>query len=209
MPTLSTPEGKAVNVAPVELSPEQLASLEGFNRAQTDAPEPTDVPAPPKRQVPDKTDPGYTPNVEKPKRGRPRKEDAARTTKEPAKDSKPLPPKDFTPELNVIGDSVWLGASQVKQIAPYAAVIHSAQPAIVSALNAGAQVNPGLRAKIEASTSGAGNAWMLQLAVVGVQVGLTMMKVARDPELRAQLVEVNSQNVNAYVSALSGEQAGE
>jgi hypothetical protein len=163
-----------------------------------------EIAAPPKRPV-DTTDPGYTPNP-KPKRGRPTKAERARTTDAPPPVSKdkPLPPKDFRGDLNAVGDGLWLGLSSIPVTSPYAALVHANQPGIVAAVNQGAQVNTGMRNYVEKLTSGGGNAWMLQLGLIGVNIAMQGLQLARDPELRRQLAEANTAQVQAYVEAVTG-----
>lgn len=199
---LETPDGAEVHVEPQELSQDVAAGKAAFERAQASNPSEDEKRTPPKRQPRE-----VVHEEDKPRRGRPSKADAARTTtKAPAKEpGKPLPPKDFTADLNAAADGLWLGASQLPIAAPYAAVVHAYQPAIVAAVNQGAQVNADVRNYVEKMTSGAGNAWMLQLAVVGIQMGMTMMQVAKNPEFKAQLVETNNAQVAAYIEAITGQ----
>jgi hypothetical protein len=161
--------------------------------------------APPKRAADD----------EKPRRGRPTKATRARTRDakpgdgKPGDKPKPITPHDFTGDLMAVGDGLWIGLSSIPFTAPYAAVVHANQANIVSAINAGAQVNPGVRNAVEKLTSGTGSALALQLAVVGANVAMTGWQIAKDPELRAQVVEANSKAVKSYMEQLGAVQVAE
>jgi hypothetical protein len=203
--SLSTPEGTSVSIdEPVmpETVVENASAFERANGAQLSEDEKL---RPPKRV--DKTDPTYTPNpdpVDKPRRGRPKKEDPAdksRTSKATPKE--PLKPKDFTGELNATFDAVWLGGSQFPVAAPYAGVFHMYQPGLVHALNEGAQVNHGVRNFCEKMTSGTGNAWMLELAVVGVNMGMAMYSMSKNPEMAQAVAEANAVAVKEYVDGIA------
>lgn len=209
--SLSTPEGDSVEVTPVEMPQDVQAAADAFHRAQANDPLSDDTRRPPKRPVADKTDPGYTPN---PKRGRPRKgsPEASRTTDKPPVDkTKPLEPKDFSGSLQATADMLWMGASALPVVgpvvAPYAAVFHANTPQLVQAVNAGAQVNHGVRNFCERMTSGEGNAWVLGLAVVGVNMGMQMYTAFKDKEYAAQLANANTVMVKDYMDAIAG-QAG-
>jgi len=180
-------------------APEAVVSLEDV------LPPGPEIPAPPRRDPTPPAgsdDPGYTP---KPRRGRPPK--SARTTKDttPAsKDGKKeeLKPKDFTEDLKAIGDGLWLGLSSIPVTAPYAALVHMHQDGLVSAINSGAQVNPGVRNAVEKLTSGTGSSWALHLGILGVNVAMQGYQLMKDPELRRQITEANAAQVQAYMQQM-------
>ena len=170
-----------------------------------DAPE---VAAPPKRIV-DPEDPGYTPNPT-PRRGRPPKDARARTTNvdpkdvKKTKDAAKLTPKDFTGDLAAVTDGLWLAGSQIPVAAPYAAVIKANQAGLVSALNQAANQNATVRNYVEKISGGGNGSWMMSLGMVGVSMAMQGMQMARDPELRKQVVEANAQAVQNYLTQISG-----
>lgn len=207
--SLSTPEGDEVEVTPVEMPSDVQAAADAFHRAQANDPLTDDTRRPPKRPVADKSDPGYTPNPA-PRRGRPKKGDpeASRTTdKAPVDKKKPLEPHDFTADLQATADLLWLGASTLPVAAPYAAIFKANSPAIVQAVNAGAQVNHDVRNFCEKMTSGTGNAWVLSLGMVGVTMGMQCWAAMQNPEMRAQLAQSNAHMANEYMNALAGQVA--
>lgn len=206
--SLATPEGDTVEVTPVEMPDDVKAANDAFHRAQANDPLTDDTRRPPKRQAAETAAPP------KRGRGRPRKDDpeASRTTdKKPVDQKKPLEPHDFTAELEVTADMLWMGASAIPVVgpvvAPYALVFHANTPALVQAVNEGAQVNHGVRNFCEKMTSGTGNAWVLGLAVVGVNIGMQCYAAFKDKDYAASLAEANTAEVSKYMNALSG-QAG-
>lgn len=173
------------------------------------APPGPEIPAPPKREVPEVQDGGEAPAPPK-RRGRPRKEDRARTTtdtKPAVKKAAPakLTPKDFTADLTAVTDGLWLAGSQIPPAAPYAAILKANQAGLVASLNAAANQNATARAYVEKLSGGGNGSWMLQLGMVGVSMGMQAMQLARDPKLREQLVEQNSQAVASYLEKISGQ----
>jgi len=198
---LATPDGSALPATPVDVENGQadFARMMAGAAEGVSGPADNEPSAPPKRSVP--AEPSAPP---KPRRGRPQKDVRARTREAKPGDGKPgakteIAPKDFTADLTAIGDGVWLGLSSIPVTAPYAALVHMHQPQLVSAINEGAQVNPGLRNAVEKMTSGAGSAWMLQLGIIGVNIAMQGYQLMKDPELRAQVTEANSQAVQAYL----------
>jgi hypothetical protein len=202
---LATPSGAALSATPVDAANGEadFARMMASAADGVSGPDVSEPAAPPKRAI-DTTDPGFTP---KPGRGRPPKSVRARTRDaKPGEGAKgkdqPLTPKDFTADLTAVGDGLWLGLSSIPVTAPYGALVHMYQPQLVAAINQGAQVNPGVRNFVEKLSSGTGNAWILQLAVIGVNVGMQGLQIMRDPELRRQVTEANSQQVQAYLAEI-------
>lgn len=175
------------------------------------APPPPAYEAPPKREAkdapdePKKNDARTETSEEKPKRGRPRKDTRARTTKDstpPAKNGEkpPLKPKDFTEDLTAITDALWLAGSQIPPTAPYAALVKANQAGLVQALNAGANQNHTVRNYVEKLSGGGNGTWALQLGMVGIQIGMQGLQLARDKEFRDHLVQSNAQAVQNYLA---------
>jgi hypothetical protein len=197
--SLSTPEGDAVEVVPVDMPEDVKASADAFHRAQANEPLAGEKMQPPKRK-PRPVKPTEDDKSEAPRRGRPRNDDKPRTTdKAPAEK---LPPKDLTQELNAIADGAWLSVAFIPVIGPYSAIVHNAQPQLVAALNAGAQVNPGLRSGIEKAAAGGGNLWMVQLAGIAVQIGMQAMQLMKDSEYRALVDQSNKAEAIEYAKRL-------
>jgi hypothetical protein len=205
---LSLPSGDAVPGVPVDVE----AGNADFARMMSGASASADgrpsqaaeeIAAPPRRPV-DTTDPGFTPNP-KPKRGRPPKSEQARTTTakpadtKPSKDGKPAPARDYTNDLNQLGEAVWLGLSQIPWTAAYAPLVNSDNRApMVVAWTAAAQQSPAVRAKIEALVSGGGNSWVLGVAIATVPLAMTAYQIATNPDLRAAMAQQNRADVHTW-----------
>jgi hypothetical protein len=205
---IKLPDGApAAPTAPVAADP--VDAGQDFARLMASAsagehPEET-VAAPSKRTVPTSKESAEA--IEsRTSRARTAKADKARTSKAPKTETK-LPGKDFSSDLQATADALWLGASQIPMAAPYAAVFHANTPGLVAAVNAGAQVNQDVRNFCDKLTSGAGSAWMLQLGMVAVNMGMQGYAVYKNPELRSQLVDANTAQVQQYIEAVSAAQA--
>jgi hypothetical protein len=176
VPELTTPDG-----APVELDAEKREAVnQEFARAMaSDGP---DEQAGPPR-LDDKP-------AEAPKRprGRPRKnpDDKPRVTDKPAAAASQTVDKDFTDECVGLTTLGWAALAATPYTSAYACVIEANQEQLVAALNAGAQNNAAIRAKIEAWSAGGGGVYMLQLAAVGTNMTVQAMQLLKDPDLRAQ-----------------------
>jgi hypothetical protein len=178
---LQTPDGKSLDLE---------AADRKFSEAMA-APE-TDVPAPRKMTAEQKEA-----IKAEPKRTRTRtaKTDKARTT---ATTSEKVD-KDFTEDISNLTDGAWLVGASIPYTQPYAAVIKVNQPALIASLNSGAQNNSTLRGYIEKASSGAGGMWMVSLGVVSVNMGMQILQIAKDPELRNQLAEQTKVELTDYM----------
>ena len=160
-----------------------------------------EVPAPPKREV--MSQDSADDLEKKAARRRPPRDQRARTTTaaadprdaKKAKEAAKLTPKDFSADLAAITDAVWLGASQLPVAAPYAAILKGNQAGLVSALNQAANQNATVRNYVEKISGGGNGSWMMSLGMVGVSMAMQGMQMAKDPELRRQVVEANAQAV--------------
>jgi hypothetical protein len=212
---LSLPDGTvpAATAVDIENSDADFSRMMAQAAENVSGPAENEPAAPPNRVV-DTTDPGYTPNPG-PKRGRPTRETRARTREAKPGDAKPgakaaeLKPKDFRSDLTAIGDGLWLGLSSIPVTAPYAALVHMHQAGLVDAINQGAQVNPSVRNAVEKMTPGTGSAWALQLGIIGVNIGMQAWSLAKDPELRRQVMDANSQQVQNYMQQMGAVQVAE
>lgn len=204
----STDDGAEVEITPgSDLPTEVQAAKEAFDRAQANDPVSDDARKPPKRA--DKTDPGYTPNPEPKRRGRPRKDDpdASRVTKQTKEQVKkePLKPKDYRPGLTMVTDALWVGASVTPVIGPiagpYAAVVKLNQSGIVEMVNAAANNNATARKYVEkiiGDGEGQGAAWVLPFIPVVVNIGQQIAQVATNAEFRDAVVQANAQMLQDY-----------
>jgi hypothetical protein len=172
MPDLTTPDGEAV---PLDSSRDQIE--QEFARAMS-ADEPGGATAPPLRE--DK------PAGEKPKgrRGRPPKAEQPRTETKPPVSQKS--DKDFTDEVVGLTTLGWAALAATPYTSPYACVIEANQEQLCAALNAGAQNNAAIRAKIEAWSAGGGGVWMLQLGAVATNMTVQAVQLLKDPVLRSE-----------------------
>lgn len=146
----------------------------------------TDELAPPKREkpVPDEDE---AKEIRRTARKTPAK---PRATSAPPK--APQPAKDYTADLNGLGEALWVGLSSLPMTAGYAPLVNEANRLpMVNAWNQAAQQSPVVRGYIEQLTSGGGNTWILGVAIATVPVAITAYQLATNPQLRAQAAEAN------------------
>lgn len=177
MPSLSTPDGAPVEGVPVD---REKIDTEFARAMASDGPG-AESAAPPRLE--DKPE-------DKPKRprGRPRAkpaEEKPRVTEKPPAASQKVD-KDYTDECVGLTTLGWAAFAATPYTSAYACVIEANQEQLVTALNAGAQNNAAIRAKIEAWSAGGGGVYMLQLAAVGTNMTVQAMQLLKDPALRAQ-----------------------
>lgn len=171
MPSLETPDGKPVDLPDAE---ERAQTEQEFARAMASGAA-GDTGLPPREPKPEGEKP-------KARRGRPPKEEKPRTESKPAGPQKS--DKDFTDEVVGLTTLGWAALAATPYTLPYACVIEANQEQLCTALNAGAQNNAAIRAKIEAWSAGGGGVWMLQLAAVGTNMTVQAVQLLKDPELR-------------------------
>lgn len=200
--SLSTPEGDAVEVTPVEMPDDVKANADAFHRAQANDPVAGEKMLPPKR----KPRPAK-PEGEAPRRGRPPKSEAPRTTTKAPVKKEPLTPKDYRPGLTMVTDAAWFAGSAMPFIgphtSPYAAILKLNQAPLVESLNLAANNNATVRKYVEMVSgdgSGAGAMWMLNLAMVGATIVGQCYQVSRDKEFRDALLAQNAQALEHYVT---------
>lgn len=180
MPALKTADGKPVLAPPLD----EDAVNRQFAIAVND-----DVPAdaaPPRREE--------KPAEEKPRatRARTSKADKARTTAQPG------PVKaDYTDDAQKTVGGLWMVAASIPMTQPYALVVDANSDALVSALAEGAKHNATVRKFI----SQGGNSWMLQLASVGVGMGMQALQLMGDPEMRKQAAAATREKLGAAMRA--------
>jgi hypothetical protein len=179
-PTLETADGK-----PVEIDADAVNAQ--FQAAKDD--DGPDEQAPPKRQP----KPAAEADKPAPRRGRPPKDERARTADKaaaPAKD-------DYTPDAQQFVGAVWTVAASISVTAPYALIVENSSDALVSSLAEGARHNSTIRAFVSSGES----SWMLGLASVGIGMGLQAYQLMKDPGLRAQAAATTREHLKAAIGA--------
>jgi hypothetical protein len=177
---LQTPDGAAVDVSPVDQAQKDFA-------AAMNAPATGEVAAPP--------DHGKDMPAERPaRRGRPARPKS--DTKAP-KTVKAVPVKaDYTSDAQALVGTVWTVTAAIPPTQAYAYVINQNADGLAAALAEGAKQSESLRKWV----AGGGNAgWQLQLAAVGINMGMGAMQMMRDPELRKQAAEATRVQLRAMM----------
>ena len=178
MPTLTTADGAPVATPTPE---EREAINREFSRSMASDSPGSESATPPR--LDDKP-------AEAPKRprGRPRKtpDERPRVADKPAETPAAKVEKDFTDECAGLTTLGWAALAATPWTSPYACVIEANQEQLVKAVNSGCQQNPRIREAVERWSSGAGGVYMLQLASVGVNMGVQAMQLLKDPALRAE-----------------------
>jgi hypothetical protein len=205
MPTLTTADGAPVE--PPVVDPEQVNR--DFSRAMA-ASEPDLSTAPPR------VDPPAEPAGGRPRRGRgrPRKDpaDKPRVTDKPVEPPAGPVDKDYTEQCAGLTTLAWATLAAVPPTSPYACVIEMSQNDLVTALNAGCQQNPKVRAAVEKWSSGSGGVWALQLGAVAVNMSVSTLQLLKDPALRAEAREHTQDKFRGFLRAngvkLPGDEPG-
>lgn len=180
MPSLQTADGAPVEAPPV--NPE--AVNREFSRAM--APDaPGGAGAPPRHDDP-------PPAGQQRGRGRPRKapaDEQPRVTSNPPETPEAVAAaaaKDYTDACAGLTTLGWATLAAVPPAQPWACIVEANQDDLVKALNGGCQHNPKIRAAVEKWSSGSGGVYALQLAAVGVNMGVQSLQLLKDPALRAE-----------------------
>ncbi len=181
MPVLETPDGKPVAVTPVDAE----AVNREFDRVMND--DGPDEQAPPRRQKPAGED------AAKPRRGRPPKEEKARATDKPAAPVK----DDYTADAQQAVGKVWAVMACLPPTQAYALVVEGNSDALAAALAEGAKHNETVRRFVAQG----GNSWMLQLAGVGLTMGMQTYQLMRDPQLRREAAATTREHLKAAMAA--------
>jgi hypothetical protein len=186
MPTLETPDGKPVDVTPVD--PDEVNRR--FEAAMND--DGPDAQAPPKRQlriVPD----GDAP---KPRRGRQPRAEKSRTADQPAKAAADVK-DDYTADAQQFVGGVWTVMASISLTQPYALVVENSSDALVSSLAEGAKRNATVRAFVSSGES----SWMLGLGSTVIGMGMQAYQLMKDPALRKEAAEVTRQHLREAMDA--------
>jgi hypothetical protein len=196
-PTLTTPDGQVVDTpaAPAGGGVDLAAAEREFSRALASE-DPAATQGPPRR--PEGVDgQGDAP---KRRRGRPPKspEDKARVAKGPAPDAGPVDYTEAAAGLVTLG---WATVAAVPYTTPFAAVIDANAEQLTGALANGAKHNAKIAAALEKAASGGGGVYAIQLAAVGVNMGMQCLEILRDPETRRAATEATRTKFGAFLAA--------
>lgn len=191
MPSLVTADGAPVDPPAVDTAEVNRE----FSRAMA-SDDPGGVQGPPRHEEKP---------AEQPKRrpGRPRKgpEDKPRVTDKPIDGPAVKVDKDFTDECAGLSTLAWATLAAVPPTSPYALVIEANQEQLVTALNAGCQQNAKIRASVERWSSGSGGVYALQLAAVGVNMGVQALQLLKDPALRAEAKAHTQEKLRGFLQS--------
>jgi hypothetical protein len=198
-PTLTTPDGQVVDtpVAPADPAGRgvDLAAAEReFSRAMASE-DPAGTQGPPRR--PEDDGQGEAP---KRRRGRPRKDpaDSARIARGPAPDAGPVDYTEAAAGLVTLG---WATIAAIPYTTPFAAVLDANAEQLTGALANGARHNPKIAAALERAASGGGGVYAVQLAAVGVNMGMQCLEIMRDKDTRAAATEATRTKFRAFLAA--------
>lgn len=198
-PTLTTPDGQVVDTPPdpagrgVDLA----AAEREFSRALASE-DPGSTQGPPRRS--DDAAKASGEASARPRRGRPRKapEDKARVAKGPAPDAGPVDYTEAAAGLVTLG---WATVAAVPYTTPFAAVIDANAEQLTGALANGAKHNAKIAAALEKAASGGGGVYAIQLAAVGVNMGMQCLEILRDKETRAAATEATQKKFKLFLAA--------
>lgn len=198
-PTLTTPDGQVVDTPPDPASlpgrgVDLAAAERDFSRALATE-DPAGTQGPPRRAD------GGEGQGDAPKRGRgrPRKspEDRARVAKGPTPDAGPVDYTEAAAGLVTLG---WATIAAVPYTTPFAAVIDANAEQLTGALANGAKHNPKIAAALEKAASGGGGVYAIQLAAVGVNMGMQCLEILRDKETRAAAAAATRSKFAAFLA---------
>lgn len=143
--------------------------------AQVMASDDTGTPAPPKVDPAEKAARAKEPPK---RRGRPPKDEQARTSSKPAAE---VVKADYTEDAQAAVSTVFTVAAVLPPTQPLAYVILQSSEALAKSLAEGAKHNATVRRLV---SGGSDAGWKLQLAACGIQMAMATAQVYRDPQLR-------------------------
>jgi hypothetical protein len=200
VPSLTTPDGEPVTVPEPASNVTVLDPAEvdrQFSRVMADD-DPGGVQAPPRR-------PDTPAGEQAPKRGRgrPRKDPAEkpRVAEKPAEPPKPAANVDYVEAAAGVSTLAWATLAAIPMTTAYAAVIEANQEQLVGALANGAKHNPKIAQALEKAATGGGGVYALQLAAVGVNMGMQTLQLLKDPQLRAEASAHTQQKFREFLKA--------
>jgi hypothetical protein len=182
MPTLETPDGRPVDVTPID--PDEVNRK--FTAAMHDSG--ADDQAPPRREQRPAAE-----DAPKPRRGRPPREDKPRATDKPSTPVK----DDYTGDAQNFVGGLWTVMASVSVTQPYALIVENSSDGLVSSLAEGAKHNATIRAFVSSGES----SWMLGLASVSIGMGMQAYQLMKDPQLRADAAEVTRKHLREAMGA--------
>jgi hypothetical protein len=196
-PTLTDPDGMVVDLGgldPAGPGPDPAATERDFSRALASE-DPSATQGPPRRDGD-----GQAPEPKR-GRGRPRAarkppEDKARVTSGP-----PAGPVDYTEAAAGLVTLGWATVAAIPYTTPFAAVIDANAEQLTGALANGAKHNPKIAAALERAASGGGGVYAIQLAAVGVNMGMQCLAIVRDPDTRRAATEATRAKFGAFLAA--------
>lgn len=196
-PTLTTPDGQVVDTPanPAGGGVDLAAAERDFSRALASE-DPAATQGPPRRPDGD----GGQGDAPKPRRGRPRKsaEDKARVAKGPAPDGAPVDYTEAAAGLVTLG---WATIAAIPYTTPFAAVLDANAEQLTGALANGARHNPKIAGALERAASGGGGVYAIQLAAVGVNMGMQCLEILRDKDTRAAATAATQAKFREFLAA--------
>lgn len=196
-PTLTDTDGQVIDLeggAATGIDPGQVER--DFSRAMA-AEDPSATQGPPRR-ADDKGD-GEAPRRRRP--GRPRKDPAERARVASAPPSPPAGDVDYTEAAAGLVTLGWATVAAIPYTTPFAAVIDANAEQLTGALANGAKHNPRIAAALAKAAAGGGGVYALQLAAVGVNMGMQCLEIVRDPEMRRAATEATRSKFAAFLAA--------
>jgi hypothetical protein len=118
--------------------------------------------------------------------------------KGPAPDAGPVDYTEAAAGLVTLG---WATVAAVPYTTPFAAVIDANAEQLTGALANGAKHNAKIAAALEKAASGGGGVYVIQLAAVGVNMGMQCLEILRDPETRRAATEATRTKFGAFLAA--------
>jgi len=195
-PTLTTPDGQVVDTPDQPGASVDLAAAEReFSRAMASE-DPTATQGPPPRAGGD----GGQAEAPKRRRGRPRKDPAesARVARGPAPEASPVDYTEAAAGLVTLG---WATIAAIPYTTPFAAVLDANAEQLTGALANGAKHNPKIAAALERAATGGGGVYAIQLAAVGVNMGMQCLEILRDKDTRAAATSATHAKFREFLAA--------
>jgi hypothetical protein len=181
VPTLETTDGKPVDVTPVDS--EKINS--DFGRAMNDDGPDTQAPPVRRRRAPAAED-----EPAPKRRGRPPKEEKARTADTAVKD-------DYTEDAQNFVGAVWTVTASIPATQAYALVVENSSDGLAKSLAEGAKHNATIRAFVSSGES----SWMLGLASIGLGMGMQAYQLMKDPALREAAAATTREHLKDAIGA--------
>lgn len=200
-PTLTTTDGQVVDTPaaatadPAGRGVDLAAAERDFSRALASE-NPGGTQGPPPRADAG----GGQGEAPKRRRGRPPKspDERARVAKGPAPDAGPVDYAEAAAGLVTLG---WATIAAIPYTTPFAAVLDANAEQLTGALANGAKHNPKIAAALEKAAAGGGGVYAVQLAAVGVNMGMQCLEILRDKDTRAAATAATHAKFRAFLAA--------